>query len=274
MNTADKSNETSTEAVDPGSGPREADESRRSFIQATAAMGFGLTSLAPAARADAAGGGETPQSNPRSTAPIRIVDGVPSGEISPARYGARHQYDVLTPMRDGVKLAMDVITPDGDGPFPVVLTRTPYDKVGVQGNAFAAELVRRGYAVAAQDTRGRFNSDGDFDPYRTDHNDGFDTVNWLAEQPWCDGNVGMIGGSYVGQTQWFAASQAPEALKAIVPTVSPPGHPFVNEPFYGGAMILAMPEWMVWMGRRSFHTPAPEGILSSHLKGVRGPPAE
>jgi putative CocE/NonD family hydrolase len=169
-------------------------------------------------------------------------------------------------MRDGVHLAMDIIMPDADGPFPVVLTRTPYDKVSTQGNAFAAELVRRGYTVAAQDTRGRFNSDGDFDPYRNEHNDGFDTVAWLAEQPWCDGNVGMIGGSYVGQTQWFAAAQAPEALKAIVPTVSPPGHPFVNEPFYGGPMILAMPEWMVWMGRRSFHVPAPEGILSSHLK--------
>lgn len=74
----------------------------------------------------------------------------------------------------------------------------------------------------------------------------------------------MIGGSYVGQTQWFAASGAPRALKAIVPTVSPPGHPFTNEPFYGGALLLAMVEWMVAMGRRSSQVPGLLGILTEH----------
>ncbi len=250
-----------------------ADESRRAFLGSSAALGFGLTSLAPAAHATASQSAPVaPQARKPIGDGIRVVSGVPAGEISPARYKARHLFDVLSPMRDGVNLAMDIIRPDANGAFPVILTRTPYDKVSTQSSAFAAELVRRGYVVAAQDTRGRFNSDGVFDPYRQDHHDGFDTVEWIAKQPWCDGNVGMIGGSYVGQTQWFAASQAPAALKAIVPTVSPPGHPFVNEPFYGGSMILAMAEWMIWMGRRSFHKPAPEGILSSHLDAFEALP--
>lgn len=199
-----------------------------------------------------------------SKAGIRIVEGMPAGEVSPPRYDTRCKFDLLTPMRDGVKLAMDTMFPDADGPFPVVLIRTPYNKVNDRTNPFVADLVRRGYAVAMQDTRGRFNSDGEFDPYRHEHEDGFDTVEWLAKQSWCDGNVGMIGGSYVGETQWFAASHAPAALKAIVPTVSPPGHPFMNEPFYGGSLILALPEWMVFMGRRSFQIAGLTGVLSEH----------
>ncbi|MGH8251644.1 MAG: CocE/NonD family hydrolase [Steroidobacteraceae bacterium] len=167
-------------------------------------------------------------------------------------------------MRDGINLAVDILSPDIDEPCPVILIRTPYNKIGHRDDPFVADLVRRGYAVAMQDTRGRFNSDGEFDPYRNEHEDGFDTVEWLARQPWCDGNVGMIGGSYIGQTQWFAASHAPTALKAIVPTVSPPGHPFINEPFYGGSLILALAEWMFAMGRRSFQLKNLNEILSDH----------
>jgi putative CocE/NonD family hydrolase len=186
--------------------------------------------------------------------PIRVVTGVPSGAISPIQYRVREQLDVLTPMRDGVRLAMDLVRPDREGPGPVVLIRTPYDKVIQRSSPQVHDLARRGYLVAVQDCRGRFNSDGAFDPYRQEPNDGFDTVEWVARQPWCDGSIGMIGGSYVGQTQWFAAAHAPQGLKAIVPTVSPPGHPFMNEPIYGGAIILAMIEWTVKMGRRSFQS--------------------
>lgn len=158
---------------------------------------------------------------------------------------------------------MDLIRPDAEGAFPVILDRTPYNKVSVRGkNTLIPELARRGYIVAIQDCRGRFNSDGEFDPYRQERHDGFDTVEWLAAQSWCDGNVGMIGGSYVGQTQWYAAAEAPRALKAIVPTASPPGHPFLNEPFYGGAMIMGVPEWMFAMGRRSEQIPGLQGIYT------------
>jgi uncharacterized protein len=182
---------------------------------------------------------------------IRVVNGVPSGEVSQARYSIRVQYDVLSPMRDGVLLAMDLLRPEASGRFPVILERTPYNKVSSRGNPLVEKLVRCGYIVALQDCRGRFNSDGEFDMYRQEHADGFDTVEWLAKQEWCDGNIGMIGGSYVGQTQWYAASNTPKALKAIVPTCSPPGNPFLNEPLYGGIMLMGILEWMVSMGRRS-----------------------
>jgi uncharacterized protein len=154
-------------------------------------------------------------------------------------------------MRDGVLLAMDLIRPDAPGRFPVILERTPYNKVASRDNPLIEKLVRRGYIMAIQDCRGRFNSDGEFDMYRQENADGFDTVEWIAGQEWCDGNIGMIGGSYVGQTQWLAAANAPKGLKAIVPTCSPPGHPFLNEPLYGGIMLMGILEWMVAMGRRS-----------------------
>lgn len=186
----------------------------------------------------------------------RVVGGLGASVSKPScrTYSLRSVRDVLAPMRDGVLLAMDLLRPDAEGRFPVILVRTPYNKVAYRSSPsapFQEELARRGYIVAVQDCRGRFNSDGVFDPYRQEHADGFDTIEWLAAQEWCDGNIGMMGRSYVGQTQWFAASHAPKALKAIVPTASPPGHPFLNEPFYGGAMILATPEWIFSMGRRS-----------------------
>lgn len=226
---------------------------RRSFLAGSAAAvtAAGMLRISGVAQAASAAPG------------IRVVSGVPVGATSPAQYSMRYQYDLLTPMRDGVRLAMDLVRPDADGAFPVILIRTPYNKVGVRGrNTLIPELVRRGYIVAIQDCRGRFNSDGEFDPYRQEHRDGFDTVEWLAAQSWCDGNVGMIGGSYVGQTQWFAASQAPRALKAIVPHSSPPGHPFLNEPFYGGAMIMGVPEWMFAMGRRVEQIPNLQDIYT------------
>src|SRR5262249_10210655 len=147
---------------------------------------------------------------------IRVVDGVPSGTLSPGKYEQRVLYDVLTPMRDGIELAMDVALPDAAGPFPTFLVRTHCNKRSFRRtHQLIAELVRRGYAVAVQDSRGRFNSRGNFDPYRQEPNDGFDTIEWLARQAWCDGHVGMIGGSYTAQSEWLAASQAPKALKAI-----------------------------------------------------------
>ena len=229
--------------------------SRRAFVQGTAAAIAGI------------GGGAF--SRPlfaarRPRAGIRVVTGLPTGPASPVAFNLREQYDLLTPMRDGVHLAIDLVRPDRDGACPVVLVRTPYDKVRNRASPQVHDLARRGYVVAMQDCRGRFNSDGAFEPYRQERDDGFDTVEWIAKQSWCDGNIGMIGGSYVGQTPWLAAAYAPRRLKAIAPTVSPPGHPFINEPFYGGAAILAMAEWAVFMGRRSFQVTSLNQVLSKH----------
>ncbi len=128
--------------------------------------------------------------------------------------------DVPIAMRDGTVLMTDVYRPAGDGPFPVLLQRTPYNKeltglALVQTDAFRA--VRRGYAVVIQDCRGRYRSDGDFNPFLQEINDGYDAVEWCGTQPWSDGKVGMYGTSYVGATQWLAAIAAPPSLRAIVP---------------------------------------------------------
>jgi|YNPNPStandDraft_1061719.scaffolds.fasta_scaffold04002_5 predicted acyl esterase len=113
----------------------------------------------------------------------------------------------MVAMRDGVRLATDVHLPTGNGPFPTVLVRTPYNKDGVA--ALGADGARRGYAVVVQDTRGRFASEGENLPFETDGwdrlADGFDTVQWLIKQSWCNGRIGTFGGSAVGITQLLLA---------------------------------------------------------------------
>jgi uncharacterized protein len=130
---------------------------------------------------------------------------------------------VEVPMRDGVTLSTDVYRPDGGSSFPTLLTRTPYNKDlprTIGGNLDVLRAVRAGYAVVVQDTRGRYASEGTFNPFFDEANDGADTVEWAAAQEWSDGNVGMFGASYFGATQWTAATQAPAALRAIAPYVT------------------------------------------------------
>ncbi|MEX2375366.1 MAG: CocE/NonD family hydrolase [Dehalococcoidia bacterium] len=176
---------------------------------------------------------------------------------SPLTSQLRIVHDLRVPMRDGVELALDLVRPDLGGPFPAILMRTPYDKTVERGRREAQirRFAERGYIVALNDCRGRSNSDGEFFPYVNEHDDGFDTVEWIAAQSWCDGNVGMLGLSYAGQTQWQAASRVPPHLKAIVPLASPPSSLWRNEPILNGVLLLGMGEWMVHMGRRSLQTP-------------------
>jgi putative CocE/NonD family hydrolase len=158
-------------------------------------------------------------------------------------------------MRDGVELALDLLRPDVPEPLPVVLMRTPYDKINARAGgprALPECLAQRGYIVAVCDCRGRFNSDGAFRPNFDEAEDGYDTVEWISAQPWCNGNVGMLGGSYLGDTQWYAASRRPPHLKAIVPISAQPGSLWRNEPLFNGCLMLPHAEWMVLMGRRSF----------------------
>jgi putative CocE/NonD family hydrolase len=157
-------------------------------------------------------------------------------------------------MRDGVELALDLLRPQVDQPLPVVLLRTPYDKTMARKwiEATHSALTRRGYAVAINDCRGRFNSDGEFFPLQQERADGYDVVEWIAEQDWCDGNIGMLGASYDAWTQWYAATEAPPHLKAIVPQVAPPTSPWRNEPIQNGIFRTCFAEWLVGMGRRSW----------------------
>ncbi len=166
-------------------------------------------------------------------------------------------HDLRVPMRDSIELSLDLLVPDIAGPLPVILLRTPYDKTRtrVESKEQFDLFTRAGYIVALNDCRGRFNSGGTFFPYMNEHDDGYDTIEWIAAQEWCDGSVGMIGASYAGQVQWQAACRTPPHLKAIVPIVSPPSSLWLNEPVLNGVLMLAFAEWMVAMGRRTFQAP-------------------
>lgn len=150
--------------------------------------------------------------------------------------------DVWIPMRDGVLLQADIWRPATEGRYPVLLQRTPYnraDSFGVIVNAAIEPLraVADGFVVVIQDTRGRFGSQGQFEPFMREAADGYDTIQWLAGQPYSNGKVGMYGASYYAATQLLAATLRPPALKAIVPQVT--GSDYHDTWVYqGGALQL------------------------------------
>jgi putative CocE/NonD family hydrolase len=128
---------------------------------------------------------------------------------------------VALPMRDGVKLTATVWRPASPEPVPVLITRTPYGRGdGAVAPDFISQAVARGYAVVVQDVRGRYDSEGGFEPYRHEGRDGYDTIEWAARQPWSSGAVGTFGLSYPGAVQWLAAVERPPALKAMVPAMT------------------------------------------------------
>jgi uncharacterized protein len=148
-------------------------------------------------------------------------------ERSEPRYASISDYEARIPMRDGVRLAADVIRPHAAGlKFPALVTASVYTRQlqrGVtalgQNEAGVAEFwVPRGYAQVVVDVRGSNDSEGLYDLFGSqERRDLYDTIEWVAAQPWCDGNVGMSGISYMGRTQLFAAEQQPPHLKAIFP---------------------------------------------------------
>ncbi len=146
--------------------------------------------------------------------------------------------NVPAPMRDGVVLFADVYRPAGPGPYPTLLQRTPYDKQNVGASApFIFRAAESGYAVVVQDVRGRFASEGAFLAFVNERQDGYDTLEWLSAQPWCNGNIGMFGGSYVGLTQWQAAISGHPALKAIAPNITAADY-HAGWAYQGGAFQL------------------------------------
>jgi uncharacterized protein len=147
------------------------------------------------------------------------------------------QPDVRMPMKDGVQLAANIFRPKGEGRFPVILMRTPYGKPGEKSGE-AKRYTEAGYALVVQDCRGRGKSEGAWDPFRYDPGDGFDTQEWIGKQPWCNGEIGTAGGSYVGWTQWASAPGGSRYLKAMVPVV-PFGNAF-DLAYTGGAFQLAL----------------------------------
>jgi len=134
----------------------------------------------------------------------------------------RAKETIMVPMRDGVKLATDVHKPEGTSPspMPVILGRTPYNKNGLDG--IGGEANRRGFILIAQDCRGRFASEGENLPFNLDGPDGFDTLEWIAKQPWCNGKIGTWGGSAGAITQFQMVKSGSDKISAQHLTVGAP----------------------------------------------------
>lgn len=170
--------------------------------------------------------------------------------ISKDTHNVKHMGTYSVIARDGVSLATEVWLPwpiINAGKYPTVLIRTPYGRYS--NIEFWHRFVRRGYALVAQDVRGRDDSEGEWVPYKFDREDGDDTLNWIACQPWSDGNVGMIGASYLGNVQWAAASSGNPHLKALVSMVTS-GPAFIDIERRGGIYSSGSMAWAFMMADR------------------------
>ena len=142
-------------------------------------------------------------------------------------------------MRDGTVLKGDLYRPDGPEKLPVLLNRTPYGKSGPMLRQ-AMDPVRAAlndYNVLIQDCRGRYTSQGTWTCFTSETQDGYDTIEWAARQPWADGQVGTWGSSYMGVTQWLAATQTPPSLKAMAPGLTASNY-HDGWTYQGGAFCL------------------------------------
>jgi len=179
----------------------------------------------------------------KRTLALAAVFGVLGARESAAQWQQR--FGVATPMRDGVKLVSDIYIPADTGRWPTILIRTPYVKTPQFRRYKLSAYLQNGYAVVLQDTRGRGDSEGEFDFYFPEGKDGYDTIEWIAKQNWSNGRVGTDGGSYLGTVQWLAAREQPPALACMIST-APSGRLFDEIPFLGGAW---RGEWAVpWLG--------------------------
>lgn len=141
-------------------------------------------------------------------------------KLSSPTYKVRLEHHVQVPMRDGVTLSADIYRPDVEGRFPTLLLRTPYSNNApdeIQDSKWYAE---RGYVVVNQDVRGRYDSNGQFYAYKNEADDGYDTDEWIAKQPWSNGKIGTVGGSYLGYTQLTQGIRGSKHLTSIAADVT------------------------------------------------------
>jgi putative CocE/NonD family hydrolase len=163
--------------------------------------------------------------------------------------------DVMVAMRDGVKLATDIYLPAENGlptkeKLPVVLQRTPYDKNQEFYVKPARFFAGHRYVSVIQDCRGRFNSEGDFRPFRQEPQDGYDTVEWLARYPSSNGKVGTYGVSYMGWVQFETATQNPPSLATMIPHTGPT-NAYRYSMHVGGTLTLGLLQWHLFMAMTS-----------------------
>lgn len=172
-------------------------------------------------------------------------------------------YDQRILVDKDVTLFANVFLPNAnkEKKYPVILTITPYviDKVFDRGYFFA----QNGYVFVAVDARGRGNSEGDFLPFIHDGQDGAKVVDWIAEQEWCNGKVGMMGGSYTGMNQWMTAKYKPKALKTIAPTS--PVCPGIDFPMLKNIMYAYDNQWLAFVSGKTLN---PNLFASSYWLSV------
>jgi putative CocE/NonD family hydrolase len=151
------------------------------------------------------------------------------------------KWGVPIPMRDGVKLNATLYLPkELAKPVPAIFTLTPY--IADTYHDRALYFARHGYVFALVDVRGRGTSQGKFEPFVHDGRDGHDVVEWLAQQPWCNGKVAMWGGSYAGFDQWAVLKEFPPHLATIVPAAA--AHPGVDFPAFQNIFSAYLVRWL------------------------------
>ena len=169
-------------------------------------------------------------------------------EPPPPRYEVRVEKSVFMPMRDGIHLSTDLYFPQSEAEkYPIILMRTPYSKNGAGYVAEAMFFARRGFAVAVQDFRGKFESEGVYTFNLGHREDGYDTFQWLVNQPWSNGKIGTYGCSYVGEVQLYQAPALPPGLAAMIPQAS---GSMVGSAggFYNNAVDIGGGAWPVSIG--------------------------
>ncbi len=203
--------------------------------------------------------------------------------ISQPEYGIKTEKDIYVPMRDGVRLAVNVYRPDAEGKFPALLALSPYGKElqelllppqplensiiwdGVIEAGDTNDIVTRGYVHVIGDLRGTGYSEGEYLGLHSKYEgeDGYDLVEWVARQPWCNGNVGMVGYSYYGEIQLAVAIQQPPHLKAIFPT-GVWADMYRGMAYQGG--VLCMFIYGLWDGRGGASGFATNNAVSAMMK--------
>ena len=183
--------------------------------------------------------------------------------ITSTTFAAASVQTVMVPMRDGTKLATDIALPSDSGPWPAIVIRTPYGKRSMTGAA--AMAIQRGYACVVQDFRGRFDSEGiDYPIFLHDgwgeHQDGYDTVEWIAEQDWCNGKVGGFGISAPGIALNMMAPSRPPHLRCLFVSVAFSSM-YHQSMYQGGAFRKALVE--NWLNGNKFHPRSLE-IIRDH----------
>ncbi|MCX6646228.1 MAG: CocE/NonD family hydrolase [bacterium] len=167
------------------------------------------------------------------------------------KYAVKVLLDLCCPADDGARLSTDVYLPDTKGPFPFILIRTPYNNnEPVKKVPMCKDFASHGYAVAIQDVRGRYDSEGQWEPFFNEASDGIAAQKWLSEQDFCDGNIALMGRSYEGYSVWVQAFGHHPAVKAIIPIVALPD-PVVNVPWQNGSVMWNMIVWAMMVHGRT-----------------------